>query len=95
MKRYRCACCGCIHTLKPAGIPLFQHLCSSEIFLVLAKYVDTGCYDNYRYSRQRQRHWFRSLKKNIKYHLGFEWAGLLDGFSKLLEMGLNPISRTG
>jgi hypothetical protein len=47
-------------------------------------------------SRQRQGHWLRTLKANVKAHLGMDFAkGLMEGFSELVSRGLIPVFRFG
>jgi len=47
-------------------------------------------------SRQRQGHWLRALKTNIKAHLGMDFSNdFMEGFSELLSRGLVPAFRFG
>ena len=42
-------------------------------------------------SRQKQGHWLRALKMNIKAQLGMDFSkGLMDGLSELISRGLVP-----
>jgi hypothetical protein len=42
----------------------------------------------------RQRHWYKSLLKNIKAYLTDTWQDVLAGFDRLLQSPGNPVSRT-
>jgi len=92
LKRYRCVDCHSVHILKPKGILPYHQLFCLEIFRHLCLYVLNGCYDTANCSRQRQRHWFKSLHRNIRLYIGFS-VDLLTGFERLLTMGLNPFRR--
>ncbi|MHB8091304.1 MAG: hypothetical protein ACYDH8_06880 [Syntrophales bacterium] len=43
----------------------------------------------------RQRHWLRSLMRQVTVRLGVDWLNrLLDGFAALISKGMVPVSRS-
>jgi hypothetical protein len=67
--------------------------------------IISGLYHRLRYgfwlkalgpSRERQQHWLRALRKNIKTWLGMDFSGdLLEGCRELVLRGMTPVVRSG
>lgn len=93
MKRFRCIICKSIHTLKPKGVLPYHQLPINELYGHICFFNKHKRYDTSRCSHQRQRHWSKSLQKNILIHLGFSVTDLVTGFERLLAMGLDPLRR--
>lgn len=97
LRRYRCPHCGCVHTLRPQGYLPRHQAPASEIVHEVCHRVCTGRWDRGSpRSRERRRHWLRSLKRNIALFLGASWGpDLLEGFFQLLHAGKIPFQRPG
>jgi hypothetical protein len=59
--------------------------------------IKEGVWDRSRgYTRQRQGHWLRALKKNIRTYLGLNFGGsIFEGFYELMHTGRMPVLRAG
>jgi hypothetical protein len=92
LKRYRCPDCGCIICLRPEGYfkriqaPIEKIRSSIQSKVQTGKWLSELCCN-------RQRHWYKSLLKNIKAYLTDTWQGVLAGFDRLLQFARNPVSR--
>ena len=94
MKRYRCPVCGCVIRLRPAGYLIRFQAPLDDIRYRLSHRLRYGRWPP-GVSRSRQGHWLRSLRRKVLGHLGLDWgARLLEGFSRLLSRGINPVSRS-
>ncbi|MEW6248950.1 MAG: hypothetical protein AB1555_19945 [Nitrospirota bacterium] len=96
LKRYICADCGCVYTVRPFGYWPRHQVAVTVIFNRLCHRIRHGRWGDSPLSRQRQGHWLRALKRNVLFHLGLHFAGdLLEGFHELLRQGIQPVKRTG
>ncbi len=96
-KRFICADCGCVYTLRPFGYwPRYQASAAVILNSVCQRIRDGVLRMNAELSRQRRQHWLRALTRNIKAHLGMDFEGdSLDGFYELVHRGRIPVMRTG
>ena len=97
LRRYVCAECGCVYTLRPFGYWPRHHVAAVVILSSICHRMQKARWGmKESLSRQRQRHWLNALGKNIKAHLGMDFAGgLLEGFFELLHLGRIPVKRAG
>ncbi len=94
LKRYRCPDCGCVIRMRPKGYFWRFQACIAAIRSSIVSKADLNKWIC-GISRERQRHWFRSLCRKIKAHLTDAWSqGVVAGFDRLWEMGQIPVSRT-
>jgi hypothetical protein len=95
LKRYRCADCGCVYTVRPSECwPRHR----TPIIIILRRIshrIREGVWDkSCGLTRQMQGNWLRALKKNIKTYLGMDFAGeLMEGFHELISAGRIPVQR--
>jgi len=96
LKRWICADCGGVIAIAPVGYFPRHHRMTTGIRESLAHRLKTGQWiRGPDLTRQRQGHWLRALRKNIKVYLGLEWIDkTLDGFSELMNLGQCPILRS-
>ena len=96
LKRWICADCGCVPTIRPAGYFSRHHQTITGILKSIVHRVKTGQWiRGPDLTRQRQGHWLRALRKNIKVWLGLEWIDkMIDGFSELMNLGQCPVLRS-
>jgi len=97
LKRYICADCECVYTLRPFGYwPRYQ-ASATVILSAVCKRIRDGIWrNNAPLSRQRRQHWLRALTRNIKAHVGMDFEGdYLEGFYELLQRGRIPVARAG
>ena len=92
LKRYRCPDCGCIICLRPEGYLQRFQASVEKIRSSIQSKVQTGKWLS-ELCRNRQRHWYKSLLKNIKAYLTDTWEEVIAGFDCLLNSGKNPVSR--
>lgn len=97
LRRYICADCGCVYLLRPFGYWPRHHVAAVVILSSICRRVRDGYLGlKESLSRQRQRHWFKALEKNIKAYLGMDFTGdMLEGFYELLHLGRIPVKRAG
>ncbi len=97
LRRYRCDDCGCVYTIRPFGYWPRHHVAVRIIFQRLCHRIKQGVWDrSNRLTRQRQGHWLRALKKNIKSNIGLNFGGsILEGFYGLMNTGRIPVQRSG
>lgn len=97
LKRYRCADCGCVYTLRPAECWPRHRTPRTIILKGISHRISEGVWDrSLGLTRQAQGSWLRALKKNIKLYLGMDFTlGLIEGFHKLMAAGRIPVQRTG
>jgi hypothetical protein len=94
LKRYRCPCCGCVIRMKPAGYFRGFSVTVEKIKSSIASRVK-GVSWLKDLSAGRQRHWFRSLMRQVTARLGLGWLNrLLEGFDRLVSQGMVPVSRS-
>ena len=94
LKRYICADCGCIYTIRPLGYWPRHHVPIRIIFRSLCHRVTQGVWDRTSFTKQRQGHWLRALGRNIRIVLGLDFTGdLMEGFFELLHRGRVPVVR--
>lgn len=89
--------CGCVYTIRPRGY-WSRHRTPVWTIAEALRYRLTHGFWNKTLgpSRQRQGHWLRALKMNVKAHLGMAFSkGLMEGFSGLISRGLVPVYRFG
>jgi len=94
LRRFRCPGCRCVIRLRPKGY--FQRFQASvqRIYACLRQRIVDARYDT-QISRSRQRHWVRALQRQVAAYLGEGFpasAGLLEGFSVLLQRGRVPVA---
>jgi len=94
LRRYRCADCGCVLRMRPAGyFPRFQ----ASIKVIrsrIAHRVQSGRWI-VGISRSRQGHWLTSLRRKVRAYLGQGWMDrLVEGFDRLVQMKVTPVSRS-
>jgi hypothetical protein len=96
LKRWNCADCGCVISVRPLGYFSRHHVSITDIYNNLKHKIATGTWiRGPDLSRQRQGHWLRSLKENINSFLGFEWRNkLLDGFKQIMSAKMCPVIRS-
>jgi len=96
LKRYRCADCGCVYTIRPAECWPRHRTPIRIIMKRISHRLKEGVWDISRgLTRQAQGNWLRALKKNIKLCLGMDFTGgLMEGFHELIASGRVPIQRT-
>jgi hypothetical protein len=96
-RRWRCPICGCVYTIRPCGY-WSRHSAPVWTISEALRYRLTHGFWNKTLgpSRQKQGHWLRALKTNIKAHLGMDFSeGFMEGFSELISRGLVPVFRFG
>jgi hypothetical protein len=96
-RRWRCPTCRRVYTIKPCGYWPRHQAPIWTIAEALRYRLTHGFWSKaLEPSRQRQGHWLRALKANIKAHLGMDFTkGLMEGFSELVSRGLVPVFRFG
>ncbi len=96
-RRWRCPVCGCIHMIRPLGYWLRHHTPVHIIVKGLCHRLTYGFWlKTLGPSRQRQQHWFRALRKNIKARLGMDFMGdLIGGLQELVLLPMVPVIRSG
>ena len=106
LKRYSCNSCKSVIKLKPSGFFKKFQTCIQNIKKSLIRHVNNKAIKNKAVNnriiknktiknnfRSRQDYWLRNLRKNIRSILGEEWKHrLIEGFEKLLGIGLIPVS---
>ncbi len=97
LRRYRCDDCGCVYTIRPFGYWPRHHVPVRIIFQRLCHRITQGVWDRSNgLTRQRQGHWLRALKKNVKTYLGINFSGAVtEGFYELTHSCRIPILRAG
>ena len=97
LRRYRCDDCGCVYTIRPFGYWSRHNVAVRIIFQRLCHRIKHGEWDKRGgFTRQRQGHWLRALKKNIRTYLGMSFEGSIsEGFHELMHRGRLPILRSG
>jgi len=94
LKRYRCPGCGCVIRLRPEGYFSRFQATIEEIGYRLSHRLRCGRWPP-GVSRSRQGHWLKSLRRKVLAYLGLDWESrLLEGFSHLFSLGMNPVSRS-
>lgn len=94
LKRYICAECGSVYTIRPLGYWPRHHVPIRIIFQRLCHRVRYGVWGRSYFSRQRQGHWLRALQGNLKVYLGTSFTGsVVEGFFELLHKDKIPIIR--
>lgn len=96
-KRYICAECHCVYTLRPFGYWPRHHVPATVILGSVCRRIREGAWKaDTLLSRQRRQHWLRSLARNIKVHVGMDFEGdPMEGFYELLHQGRIPVARAG
>jgi hypothetical protein len=94
LRRYRCRFCKSVHRLRPAGYfsrfqaSIAQIRRSISYYLKFDRPPPEVC-------RVRFRHWFKGLKRKVSAYFGDSFdKGLLEGFTRLADMGITPVSRS-
>ena len=95
-RRWRCPLCGCVHTIRPRGYWARHQTPISVIVESLSYRLTQGFWDKtLGLTRQRQGHWLRALRKNVKAWLGMDKSfDLIDGLYQLISLGRVPILRS-
>lgn len=95
LRRYICADCGCVYTIRPFGYWSRHHVSVRIIFNSLCHRIKHGVWDKSFFSRQRQGNWLRALRLNIRTYLGMSFRGDgVEGFYELLHILVIPVIRT-
>lgn len=96
LRRWRCPDCGCVYTMRPFGYWPRHHAPINIILKNLCHRILRGCWDTtLGFSRQRQDHWLRALKKNLLSHLGMSFSGgVMAGFHELVPLLRVPVIRS-
>jgi hypothetical protein len=96
LKRWICADCGCVISIRPLNYFARHHCIISTIFSTLDHRISTGFWSrDSGITRQRGGHWLRWLKINITIFLGNELVGkLIKAFQQLITLGQCPVFRT-
>ena len=96
-RRWRCPICGRVYTIRPCDYWLRHSVPIWTIAEALRYRTTQGFWSKSSgFSRQRQQHWFRALKANIKAHLGMDFShGFMEGFTALVSRGIVPVLRIG
>ncbi len=78
----------CFHKENRGTRIIFQRLCQR---------IKHGIWDKSQgFTRQRQSHWLRALKKNIKSYIGLNFGGsVFEGFYELMHTCRIPVLRAG
>lgn len=94
LRRYRCADCQVVYRMRPKGYWRRFQAPIEVIRARLSHRLRVGRWPP-GLSRSRQGHWLRALVRRVLAYLGHLWQGRwLEGFDRLLEMGLVPVSRS-
>jgi hypothetical protein len=95
-RRWRCPDCGCVYTIQHVDYWPRHHSPIQTIALGLTYRIMHGFWDKtLGLSRQRQGHWLRALKNNIKMWLGMSFSrGLMAGYNELVRLPMVPVVRT-
>ncbi len=94
LRRYRCAQCRCVLRLRPAAYWSRFQASIADIRTSITHRLKTCRYLSY-FSRTRQRHWLKALKRKAHAYLGDVVSkDLLSAFEHLLELGKIPVSRS-
>ncbi len=96
LRRWRCADCGAVYLMRPFGYWPRHHAPVRLIVKSLCHRALHGVWNKpFGFSRQRQDHWLRALKKNIQAFLGMSYEGsLMTGFHELVPVLGVPVLRT-
>jgi len=96
-RRYICADCRCVYTLRPFGYWPRHHLPAVVILGSICQRIRDGIWGiNGLLSRQRRQRWWRALTRNIKAYIGMDFEGdYLEGFYELVHRGRIPVARAG
>ena len=96
LRQWRCDDCDCVHTIRPLGYWPRHQTQIHVIVKSLCHYVTHGFWNKtLGPSRQRQGHWLRALRKNIKARLGLDFDGdLIDGLHELAVLPMTPVARS-
>ena len=95
LRRYICADCGCVYTIRPFGYWPRHHVPVRIIFNSLCHRVKHGVWDKGLFTRQRQGNWMRAFLRNIKTYLGMSFGGdVNEGFYELVHASVIPVIRT-
>lgn len=94
LRRYICADCGCVYTIRPFGYWPKHHAPIRIIVERICHRLTHGAWGRSAFTRQRQGHWIRALRNNIKTYLGLGFSGNnAEGLYALVHMGLQPVAR--
>lgn len=91
IRRLRCSCCGAVHRLKPHGYWRNFRSSSCDIQQSIRHRAQHGRWRG-DLPRERQRQWWRRLRRVTLTVLGLPWAGgALAAFTALIELGFIPV----
>jgi hypothetical protein len=94
LRRYRCPDCRCVMRARPSGYLERMQASVEAIRTCIALRLEHGRWPSGG-SRQRQGHWLRSLTRKVCAWFPREWGGrLLEGFDRLVSIGVNPVCRS-
>ena len=94
LRRYRCVQCRCVMRLRPAAYWSRFQASIADIRASITHRLKTCRYLSC-FSRTRQRHWLKALKRKAHAYLGEVLSkDLLSAFERLLELGKIPVSRS-
>jgi len=96
LKRWICADCGCVISIRPMNYFPRHHRLIQKIFNCLEHRLKYGVWiRGPDLSRQRQGHWLQALEKNIRFYLESEWIDkTIKGFKELISRNKAPVLRS-
>lgn len=94
LKRYRCPDCRTVFRCRPSHY-FSQFQASIQDIRDAIEYRQNHLKWNQRFSRNRQRHWYRGLLRHIAAYLTHRFdGGILKAFDLLMARGMIPVSRS-
>lgn len=96
LRRWRCPDCGAVYIMRPFGYWPRHRTPIRIVMKCLCHRIQRGFWNVAPgFSRQRQRHWLRALRKNIPAFLGMSFCGgLMYGFHELVPLLEVPVLRS-
>jgi hypothetical protein len=92
MRRFICPLCRCVIKCRPKGFFTRIQTPIDTIRSHLKKRINTGSWPA-QFSGARGRYWLSALKRQVLAHLGLDWISrLIDGFDRLCNFGIVPVS---
>jgi hypothetical protein len=94
-RRWRCPDCGCVYTIQHTDYWPRHHAPIQTVVASLSHRITHGFWDQaLGLTRQRQGHWMRALRSNIKTWLGMDvCSDLINGLHKLIAQLRVPVVR--
>ena len=93
LRRYRCPECGVVIRLRPRGYFRRIQAKVAAVRRCVVHRIGTGRWPPGSNS-ERQRHWLRGLRRQVRAHLGIAYEGRwVEGFDALVGRGICAVSR--